>query len=110
MNEAPQIPVALDKYIATRERRFAAAFGYESNLRDEFVRLLCGGTVRYGGRASCGHKTNGSWQAYVAWKEIITKASSLGIKVKVDPIQIGNGWATKAGGFWEENDYRLISE
>lgn len=104
------IPPALEKYIATRDRRMSLLFGYaKTTLRDDFTRLIQGGTVRVGGRASCGGKPDPSWVEFQAWGQIIRKAASLGIAVEATPIKHGNGWATKNGGFWQENDYRLAS-
>jgi hypothetical protein len=106
MNDLTQVPNALLTYIATRERRVSKAFGYDRrSLSQDFERLLKGQVVRVGGRASCGPKVDPSWVEFVAWREIVRKAGSAGLKIESTPVKHGNGWATKAGGFWDENDY-----
>jgi hypothetical protein len=103
------ISPALDSFIATRERRISKAFGYSrTSVRESFERLLAGQVVRVGGRATCGGKVDPSWVEFVAWQEIIRKAATAGLRVEVTPVKHGNGWATKAGGFWDENDYQLL--
>jgi hypothetical protein len=104
------VPKALLTFIATRERRVSKAFGYNRcSLSQDFERLLQGQVVRVGGRASCGPKVDPSWVEFVAWREIVRKAASIGLKIEATPVKHGNGWATKAGGFWDENDYCLAS-
>lgn len=111
MSTTPLEPVKaakLDSYVATRERRVANAYGYPSGaLRDNFRRLVAGQTVRVGGRATCGARIDPTWVELCAWKEIVRKARALGLVITETPIKHGNGWATKAGGFWDENDYTL---
>lgn len=106
---SPQ-PVAakLQGYIETRDRRCAAASGWNRKpITEHFARLMRGETVRVGGRASCGSKVDPSWVEFTAWNEVVRKARDMGIQIKERPIKHGNGWATKARGFWNENDYAL---
>lgn len=103
-----EIPAPLSKFIETRDRRSSKAFGYERKPHMEsFQRLLRGDTVRIGGRASCGSKADKSWVEFTDWCAVIRKARSIGFVIEETPVKHGNGWATKAGGFWQENDYRL---
>lgn len=103
-----EIPAKLVSFISTRDRRAATVFGYHKTPHaDAFARMLRGDTVRIGGRASCGAKADPSWVEFTDWNAIVRKARSLGLAIEETPVKHGNGWATKAGGFWNENDYRL---
>lgn len=103
-----ELPKGLATFIATRERRVSKAFCYDRrSLSQDFERLLQGKTVRVGGRASCGSRVDPSWVEFTAWNEIVRKAESVGLRIEKTPVKHGNGWATKAGGFWDENDYRI---
>ena len=103
-----ELPKWLAAFIATRERRVSKAFCYDRrSLSQDFERLLQGKTVRVGGRASCGSRVDPSWVEFTAWNEIVRKAESAGLRIEKTPVKHGNGWATKAGGFWDENDYRI---
>lgn len=106
----PEVEKKLASFVATRDRRIAKASGYERTpLAEHLSRLLAGQTVRVGGRTSCGGKVDPSWIELTAWNEVVRKARSFGMEVEEVPIKHGNGWATKAGGFWNENDYRLLA-
>jgi hypothetical protein len=105
-----QIDPRLEKYIATRDRRIAKDQPWSPTpLLDEFRQLLSKGEVRVGGRATCGTYRDPSWLIFTSWNEVVRKAVALGYVIEVSPIKHGNGWATKAGGFWNENDYRLVN-
>ena len=100
----------LRSFIDTRDRRIAKASGYPcAPLTQHFDRILDGQTVCVGGRASCGGKVDPSWVEFTAWNEVVRKARQLGLDIKQVPIKHGNGWATKARGFWDENDYQLAT-
>lgn len=106
MNES--IPQSLQKYITTRDKRIAKLRPWSpSEMSDQFAKLLNGETINYGGRASCGGKVDPTWVAFTTWNEIVRKARSLGYPIKVDRKVVGNSWATKSGGFWDENDYSI---
>ena len=109
MNTAQAIAAKLVSYIATRDRRIAKAAGYsKAPLAENFERLMSGQVVRVGGRATCGSgSVDPTWVEFSAWKEVVTKASKLGLRITETPVKHGNGWATKARGFWDENDYQL---
>jgi hypothetical protein len=102
----------LAKYIETRDNRIMKKYFHVSEppLKAMFVQLLTRGRVVCGGRASCGSAVDPSWVEFTSWNEVVSKAKSLGYKIAVTPIKHGNGWATKAGGFWNENEYVLESE
>lgn len=103
-----EIPKALKGYIDTRVRRVAKSFGYDRrHIAQEFARLMQGQIVRIGGRTSCGGKVDPSWVEFCAWRECIKKARAMGIAIDETPVKHANGWATKAGGFWDENDYQI---
>lgn len=78
-------------------------------MSELFEKLTAGGIVRVGGRACCGGRVDPSWTLFIAWQEIVRKMQKLGIEVTVTPLKQANAWATKAGGFWDENDYQLSS-
>ena len=100
----------LAKFIATRDKRIAKSQPWDSTpIADAFAELLARGLVKVGGRATCGTSVDPTWKIYCAWGEVVKKARQLGYAITVEPIKQGNGWATKAGGFWEENEYRLES-
>lgn len=98
----------LAKYIATRDKRCHKRGDWKVDaVSDTFRELLRFGKVVIGGRATCGTKVDQSWIHYVAWQEVVRKAQSLGYVIEIEPIKNGNGWATKAGGFWDECKYTL---
>lgn len=106
--EAAVVSEKLRSYIETRDRRCQKASGWSRTpIREHFDRLMRGDTVRVGGRASCGGKVDPSWIEFTAWNEVVRKARGLGIRIEATPVKHGNGWATKARGFWDENDYVL---
>ena len=99
----------LASYIATRDKRCTTASGWgKTPISEHFARLMRGDVVRVGGRASCGPKVDASWVEFTAWNEVIRKAQKSGLQIEVTPVKHGNAWATKCGGFWNENDYRLL--
>ena len=98
----------LASYVATRDRRVAKASGYSrAPLAEHLSKLLEGKIVRVGGRASCGGKVDPSWVEFTSWSEVVSKARKLGMEIEETPVKHDNAWATKAGGFWNENDYML---
>lgn len=107
---AETIDAKLMSYIATRDRRLAKLQPWTpTRLGDAFAQLLDKGAVTVGGRASCGGKVDATWLVYTSWCDVVMKARKLGFVIDATPIKHGNGWASKAGGFWQENEYRLIS-
>jgi hypothetical protein len=98
----------LATYIATRDKRIAKEQPWNrTELADAFAELCKGGAVKMGGRATCGTSVDPTWRVLVMWKEVVRKARSYGYVITEEPIKQGNSWATKAGGFWEESEYRL---
>ena len=99
----------LKSYIATRDRRLLkiAPHSNPSPLAQNFDELLMHGTVTVGGRATCGSQRDPTWAAYCLWREVVRKAVSLGYPITAQDVKQGNAWATKAGGFWEEQIYSL---
>ena len=98
----------LESYIATRDRKIAKFWPHEPNcLRNQFIEMMQRGTIRVGGRSTCGG-SDPTMHAYRAWNEVIRKARSLGYSITVtDCSQQGNAWATRGGGFWNESEYRI---
>lgn len=106
--ESSAVHPVLAKYIGTRDKRCHKASGWHPcAMTENFQSLLAHGELTVGGRATCGTKVDPSWVGFTAWKEIVRKAQSLGYVIEVEPIKHGNGWATKAGGFWDECKYTL---
>lgn len=100
----------LVSFIATRDKRIAKKQPWSPTpLSDLFHELLARGSVKVGGRATCGASVDPTWVTFTAWGEVIGKARASGFQIEITPIKYGNGWATKAGGFWDENEYRLIA-
>lgn len=96
----------LAKFITTRDRRVAKKWS-PTPISEIFNELLARGVVRVGGRATCGTSVDPTWVEFCAWKEVVVKARKMGYQITETPIKHGNGWATKCGGFWEENEYRI---
>lgn len=100
----------LQSYIATRDRRIAKDTPWSpQQMTLLFRQLLERGSVIVGGRATCGPRKDPTWNVWCAWREIVSKARALGYEIAESPIKHGNGWATKAGGFWHEAEYSLVS-
>lgn len=105
------IPPALASFIATRDRRIAKDQPWSPTpISELFGNLLRNGRVVVGGRHSCGPRRDPSLTLFSAWNEVVAKAKTAGLSITVTPIKHGNGWATKAGGFWDENEYVLASQ
>jgi hypothetical protein len=110
VNTIELMPAALAKFIATRDKRAEKLRPWSRTpLSDYFRELVEKGVVRVGGRATCGSRVDPTWVEFGFWKEIVSKARALGYAIEEAPIKHGNGWATKAGGFWDESEYRLES-
>lgn len=106
MNISPK----LEDYIATRDRRIAKSQPWSPTpLLDAFRELLTRGSVKVGGRASCGGSVDPTWAIFTAWNEVVRKARSLGYAIAEQDIKHGNGWATVAGGFWNEREYVIVA-
>jgi hypothetical protein len=111
--ESSVVPRGIDQrllsFIATRDKRVAKDRPWDSTpLLNAFNELLAKGSVRMGGRTTCGNYADPTWRVYSAWNEVVRKARSLGFAIEEVSVKHGNGWATKAGGFWDEADYKLI--
>jgi Asp-tRNA(Asn)/Glu-tRNA(Gln) amidotransferase A subunit family amidase len=103
-----EVPAALQSFMATRDNRLSKSLGYPpSEITESFRRLLEYGSVRVGGRASCGSGSHPSWKVFQAWNEVVRKARQLGYAIEETDLKQKNGWATNNGGFWEEREYRL---
>lgn len=112
MNSSKEIPKALAEYIATRDRaeQREKYFTAGPELMHKFQALLRGETITVGGRTTCGSYTDPTWKTYIRWNEIVRKAQKCGFIIESAYVKHGNGWATKAGGFWEEQTYRLVPD
>ena len=101
-----QTPSALEKYIQTRDRMLHKKGHFQADaLTRSWQKLMQFGQIEVGGRASCGGAPDLSWVEFTAWQEIVRKAQGLGVDITVIPVKSGNGWATKARGFWDANVY-----
>jgi len=98
----------LETYIATRDKRISKFWPHDrTHIRDLFVRLLEKGSVTVGGRSTCGG-SDPTMHAYRAWNEVVRKARALGYQITEEQVRgLGNAWATRGGGFWNETEYRL---
>lgn len=106
--ESSAVPEQLRKFIETRDRRVMKASGWrDAAISETFRKLLVTGSVVVGGRSSCGGKVDPTWVEFTAWNEVVQKARALGFDISKAPIKHGNAWATKCGGFWDENEYTL---
>jgi hypothetical protein len=104
------LPPVLASFIATRDKRIAKDRPWSPTaISDLFAELLKSGRVVVGGRATCGAHKDATWTEFTAWNEVVAKAQKLGFPIVVSPVKHGNGWATKAGGFWDENEYTLAA-
>lgn len=102
-------PPALSSFIATRDRKIAKFWPHAPNhLRETFELLIERGAVRVGGRSSCSG-SDPTMTAFRYWNEVVKKARTLGFDIEqADVPGQRNAWATRAGGFWNESEYRLI--
>lgn len=101
----------LQSYIATRDKRVAKLRGYNTTpMAENFRQLLERGSVRVGGRATSGPKTDPTWIEFGLWNEVVRKARKLGYVIEETDIKHDNAWATKCGGFWNEREYKLADE
>lgn len=104
----PDIHESLRKFVATRDARIAKTQPWSTTpLADYLHVLLAKGVVRVGGRATCGTYTDPTWKIFGAWNEVVRKARKLGYAISETDIPQPNAWATKAGGFWNESEYRI---
>lgn len=107
--ESSVVPPALASYIATRDKRCLKANGWNgAEITQTFTELMKFGRVTVGGRATCGSSIDPSWVHFCAWKEVVKKARMFGYEINATPIPQKNAWATKAGGFWDEEEYVLV--
>ena len=100
------LPLALQKYIATREKRLSDEPGPDV-LMPVFKKLLSHGRIEVGGISTCGKYVDPSWRQFTAWNEIVTKAQKLGFKITVTRVQHKNKSPTTCGGWWESNIYEI---
>jgi hypothetical protein len=104
------VDVRLASFIATRDRRIAKSQPWSPTpLLESFRELLSKGETIVGGRASCGGKVDPTWVIFTSWNEVVRKARQFGYEITVTDIKHGNSWATKAGGFWSESEYKLAA-
>src|SRR5690606_5766317 len=98
----------LEAYIATRDKRISKYWPHDrTHIRNLFVQLLEKGAVTVGGRSICGG-SDPSMHAYRAWNEVVRKARALGYQITEEQVRgLGNSWATRGGGFWNETEYKL---
>jgi len=93
--------------ILKEDEKLNILLGYNSNqLASDIEKLIQHGSVEVGYRSSCG-KTDPTMKAYAAWVKVLKALKKTGIQVDEVPVKHGNGWATKAGGFWSSNVYTL---
>ena len=105
-----EIPSKLANYIATRDRATAKEQPWNKTpLRDAFDKMIKDGSVVMGGRATAGSYTDPTWKVFSRWNEVVRKARGVGIDIQETDIKQANAWATKAGGFWNESEYRLVA-
>ncbi|MDW3683056.1 hypothetical protein RA280_15125 [Cupriavidus sp. CV2] len=100
------IPSALEKYIATRDKRQKDVLS-DTPLRDMFEELLLRKRIEVGGRSSCGGPVDPTWRLFTSWNEVIKKANSVGLAIQITPVKHGNKSPTMAGGFWYSNIYEI---
>lgn len=109
--EVMDVPAALASYIDTRDKRIAKFWPHNHNfLREQFQELLSRGVVRIGVRSSCG-SLDPTMAAFSMWNEVVRKAKRLGFQISEENVGgQRNAWATRAGGFWNESEYRLTGD
>lgn len=99
------IPPALEKYIATRDKNNMIGI---TTLKQTFEELLKWKTIEVGGRSTCGAgKADPTWKFFTSWNEIVKKANSLGFNISVERLKHENKYATSHGGFWNSNIYKI---
>lgn len=101
------IPLQLEKYIATRDKK---QDGSVFTLIDTFKELVDKGVVEVGGRSTCGAgKVDPTWKFFTSWNEVVKKANSMGFDILIERVKHENRWATINGGFWHSNIYRIAA-
>ncbi|MBB3004411.1 hypothetical protein FHX57_006793 [Paraburkholderia tropica] len=105
----PTIVPALEKFIATRDKRNTKYDCLRSGdrLAGTFKELIEKGSVTMGGRTTCGSYLDPTWATFCMWNEIIAKAQRLGYRIEVTSVKHGNKSPTTSGGFWNENVYTM---
>jgi hypothetical protein len=108
----PKIVPALEKFIATRDKRNTKydCLRSDDRLLGTFKELLDKGSVKMGGRTTCGPSLDPTWATFGMWNEIIAKAKKLGYRIEVTNIKHANKSPTTAGGFWNESEYTVINQ
>ena len=103
-----EITPSLAKFIAVRDKRIHKLCPWKDDaISEKMTELITRGVIRVGGRATCGSSIDPTWKEYCAWNEVVAKANKSGFKIEVIGIKHGNSWATKSGGFWDENEYKI---
>ena len=106
-----EIPKQLIKFIRTRDIRNKKLFPSQGDeMIKNFIRLIDGKVVTFGGRSSCGGKPDPTWISFRYWNEIVRKAKEFGYNIEIKPKKIKNRYASNNGGFWDENEYSIIPE
>lgn len=65
------------------------------------------GEVLVGYRSSCG-TTDKTHKIFSEWSKALKILEKNGIKIKTEPVKVGNSYATISGGFWNEYRYSLV--
>lgn len=95
-------------FVRTRDARIEKRDCWRKEpLLEQLAELCAKGVVVVGGRVTCGTGDSATWADFRAWNEIVAKARKLGYTITETSITHKNAWATKAGGFWDEREYRL---
>lgn len=82
-------------------------FGYTTSCTAEALNtLLVKGRVECGYRNSCG-RTDSTAYIHREWMKVVKAAEKCGLRISIEPVKHGNGWATKCGGFWQSAIYSI---
>lgn len=87
-----------------------AKLGYNANTLANLVeQLMTYGRIEVGWRESC-RSTHITLTAAREWKKVLKCLLKCGIQIESEEVKHGNGWASKAGGFWKSIRYSMRVE
>lgn len=74
-----------------------------------FDRMMQGWTVEVGWRATCGRTVDNTQKQYDVWQKIVRLLQRRGYVIEIVPQKHGNAWASRNGGFWNSETYRITN-
>lgn len=102
------LDASIFNFIESCDARLNKRLGWQADYIAGYVSdLLNFGKVEVGRRATCG-KVDNSQFVYSEWLKIVARFRKKGCHLLEEGQKHKNGWATKAGGFWESTIYIIV--